>query len=166
MDISSFAIRKATATDRPAIWNIFHEVVKAGDSYTFDPAISEEEAMAYWLGTDKQTYVAEINDQIAGTYILKSNQPGLGSHVANGSYMVGGHFRGLSVGRKLGEHSLIEARKMGYLAIQFNIVISTNTPAVELWKKLGFNIVGTLPDAFWHQGLGAFVDAYVMYRKL
>ncbi|WP_245156917.1 hypothetical protein [Lysobacter arenosi] len=49
--------------------------------------------------------------------------------------------------------------------MQFNYVVSTNVPAVELYKKLGFAIVGTLPKAFRHQQLG-LVDAYVMFRYL
>jgi ribosomal protein S18 acetylase RimI-like enzyme len=100
-----------------------------------------------------------------GTYILRPNRPGLGSHVSNASFMVCPSARGLGVGRAMGEHCLEEARRLGYRAMQFNFVVSTNEAAVKLWQRLGFTIVGTLPGAFRHRTLG-FVDAYVMFRTL
>ena len=158
-------LRAATASDRDAIWDIFHAVVAAGDTYVFDPQMSREEALAYWFRADTHTYVAEANGQIVGTYILKPNQPGLGSHVANAAFMVSPSARGLGLGGRLGEHCLAEARRLGFRAMQFNFVVSTNEAAVHLWKQLGFHIVGTLPEAFRHSRLG-FVDAHVMFRKL
>jgi L-amino acid N-acyltransferase YncA len=158
-------IRAAVASDRDAIWNIFHAVVAPGDTYTFDPAISREEALAYWFEPSHQCYVAEREGEVVGTYILKANQPGLGSHVANAAFMVSPAARGAGVGRALGEHSLDEARRLGFRAMQFNFVVSTNEPAVRLWRQLGFTIVGTLPGVFRHAQKG-YVDAYVMFRPL
>ena len=111
------------------------------------------------------TYVACRGEQVVGTYLLKANQPGLGSHVANAGYMVDSREAGRGVGRALCEHSLEEARRAGFLAMQFNFVVSTNTRAVALWQAMGFRIAGTLPRAFRHQTLG-LVDAYVMHRFL
>jgi L-amino acid N-acyltransferase YncA len=159
-------IRKATSQDTEPIWHIFHKVVQKGDSYTFSPDIIREEALAYWMGQDKHCYVAEYENAVAGTYIIKDNQPALGSHIANASFMVSPDFQGKSVGITMGRHALTEAKILGYKAMQFNIVISTNIPAVKLWQKLGFEIVGTIPEAFQHKELGRLVDAYVMYRKL
>jgi ribosomal protein S18 acetylase RimI-like enzyme len=112
-----------------------------------------------------RAYVAAMDGRIVGTYILKANQPGLGSHVANAGYMVKRDAQGLGVGRAMCEHSLDEARRQGFLAMQFNMVVSTNEGAVALWKKLGFTIVGTLPKAFRHKKLG-LVDAFIMHRFL
>ena len=156
-------IRKAVAADFDAIWPIFHQVVQQGDSYTFDPETTREQAYLIWMVGDLTTFVASINDEIVGTYIIKANQPGLGSHVANAGYMVSTGARGKGVGRAMCEHSLDEARKMGFRAMQFNIVVRTNESAVALWKKFGFSIVGTLPQAFRHRDFG-LVDAYVMHR--
>ena len=100
-----------------------------------------------------------------GTYYLKTNQPGLGAHVCNAGYMVAGQARGRGVGRAMAEHSLEEARRLGYRAMQYNFVASTNEGAIRLWKRLGFDVVGTLPGAFRHEGQG-YVDALVMYRHL
>jgi len=111
------------------------------------------------------TYVAETDGVVVGTYILKPNQPGLGSHVANAGYMVHPDHAGKGTGKAMCEHSLEEARKGGYLAMQFNIVVSTNETAVALWKKMGFSIVGVLPKVFRHIERG-LVDAYVMHRFL
>ncbi|MGZ4966743.1 MAG: N-acetyltransferase family protein [Chthoniobacterales bacterium] len=159
-------IRSATAEDRDAIWEIFHAVVAKGDTYTFDPAISREEALSYWFSDVTKTYVAEDMDgRILGTYILKPNQAGAGAHVANAAYMVAPAAQGGGVGRAMGEHSLGEARQLGFRAMQFNFVVSTNEAAVRLWQKLGFKIIGTLPGAFRHPEKG-YVDAYVMFRSL
>jgi len=158
-------IRKAEDADFDAIWRIFREVVRRGDTYTYDPETTKEQAYSIWMSGGHTTYVACVDDQVVGTYILKPNQPGLGSHVANAGYMVGIDGRGKGVGRAMCEHSLEEARRMGFRAMQFNMVVSTNESAVGLWKKLGFSIVGTLPQAYRHRELG-LVDAYVMHRFL
>jgi len=158
-------IRQATAVDGDAIWGIFHAVVVHGDTYTFDPEISRDEALAYWLDPSNRCYVAEREGNVVGTYILRRNQPGLGSHVANAAFMVSPEVQGLGVGRAMGEHSLSEARRLGFRAMQFNFVVSTNESAVRLWHQLRFKIVGTLPGVFHHSQKG-FVDAYVMFRSL
>jgi L-amino acid N-acyltransferase YncA len=158
-------IREATNADRDPIWNIFHAVVASGDTYTFDPQTSREDGLAYWLDPSHRCYVAERECEVVGTYILKANQPGLGSHVANAGFMVSPGARGHHVGRRLGEHALSEARRLGFRAMQFNFVVSTNAPAIHLWQQLGFAIAGTLPGAFRHREKG-YVDAYVMFRSL
>jgi L-amino acid N-acyltransferase YncA len=158
-------IRAATNADRDAVWSIFHEIVAAGDTYALDPGISREDALAYWFRADTHTYVAEKDGRVVGTYILKPNQLGPGSHVANGAFMVAPNAQGSGVGRSMAEHCLSEARRMGFRAMQFNFVVSTNTPAIRLWEQLGFNIVGTLPGAFRHPEKG-YVDVYVMFRSL
>jgi L-amino acid N-acyltransferase YncA len=158
-------IRLAAAPDRDAIWHIFHAVVAPGDTYTIDPDISREDAFAYWFRDDTRTYVAEFENRVVGTYTLRPNRSGGGKHVSNASFMVDPSAQGKGVGRTMAEHCLDEARRLGYRAMQFNSVVSTNERAVRLWQMLGFNIVGTLPGAFRHPDKG-FVDAYVMFREL
>src|SRR5262245_5169337 len=126
-------IRPAIEADRDAIWNIFREVVASGDTYALDPNISREDALGYWFRPDIQTYVAEQPViGIAGTYILRRNQSGGGSHVANAGFMVSANARGQGIGRAMAEHCLQEARRLGFRAMQFNYVISTNTAAIRL----------------------------------
>src|SRR5437667_5494697 len=182
-------IRAATEADRDVIWKIFHEIVAAGDTYAFDPKMSREQALAYWCRADAHTYVAELDRQsvgeavgfpgaatpspgggtkarvIVGAYILRPNQPGPGSHVANAAFMVASDAQGSGVGRRMAEHCLSEAHRLGFRAMQFNFVVSTNESAIRLWQKLGFEIVGTLPGAFRHPQKG-YVDVYVMFRSL
>lgn len=182
-------IRAAIEADRNAIWNIFHQVIAARDTYAFDPKMSREEALPYWFRADTNTYVAEIDREfvgeadsfpatatpsptaemkervIVGTYILRPNQTGGGSHVANAAFMVASDAQGSGVGRRMAEHCLSEARRMGFRAMQFNFVVSTNAPAIHLWEQLGFKTVGVLPGAFHHPEKG-YVDVYVMYRSL
>jgi L-amino acid N-acyltransferase YncA len=158
-------IRAATENDRDAIWKIFQVTITTGDTFVYDANTPRDKALAYWCAADASTFVAEQDGKVIGSYLLRPNQPGLGDHVANAGYMVDPGARGSGVGRALGEHSLDEARRRGYRAMQFNFVVSTNESAVHLWRQLGFNIVGTLPGAFRHAQKG-FVDAYIMFRSL
>ena len=169
-------IRLATDSDHDAIWDIFREVVAGGDTYAIDPNVSCAKAMSYWFRSDTHTYVAELDSleqssfqsdrrRVVGTYILRPNQSGGGAHVANAAFMVAAHARGEGVGRAMGEHCLAEARQLGFRAMQFNFVVSTNESAIRLWRQLGFEIVGTLPGAFHHPTQG-YVEVYVMSRSL
>jgi L-amino acid N-acyltransferase YncA len=158
-------IRRATAVDFDQIWRIFQQVIAAGDTYSNPPTTTRQQAHQKWMDPDGVTYVAEDDGAILGAYIIKANHPGHASHIANASYIVDIAARGKGVGRLMGEHSMVEARNAGFLAMQFNIVVSTNKPAVELWKKLGFSIIGITPKGFNHHIYG-FVDTFIMYRSL
>ena len=158
-------IREATEKDFDAIWPIFHEVVSAGETYAFSPDTTKVQAYEIWMRSPLKTFVAAANNEILGTYYIKKNQPGLGSHVCNCGYMVAGKARGRGVATQMCEHSQKIALESGFKAMQFNFVVSTNKDAVRLWEKLGFAIVGRLPRAFNHKTLG-FVDALVMYKWL
>lgn len=158
-------IRQAQKSDWPKLWPILQAVFASGDTYPNSPDTTEEDAYHYWLVAPQFTYLAEHNGDVLGTYYLKPNQKDLGAHVCNTGYMVSPQHRGKGVGRKLGEHSLQEAKRLGFKAMQYNLVVSTNAKAVHLWQDLGFEIVGTLPKAFHHKDKG-FVDAYVMYQWL
>jgi len=166
MDLSAgLNIRAATETDRDAIWEIFHATVAPGDAFVYHPNTPREEAEAYWFANGTRTYVAEQDGRVIGSYILRPNRPGLGDHVSNAGFMVAPGARGGGIGRRMAEHAMREARRLGYRAMQFNFVISTNESAVRLWQDLGFKIIGTLPGAFRHARKG-LVDAYVMFRLL
>jgi L-amino acid N-acyltransferase YncA len=158
-------IRRARKSDYEAIWQIFRAVVAKGDTYVFDPKISRAKALSNWFGSTTRCYVALFDDRLVGTYILKPNQPGLGSHVANAGFMVAPWVQGRGIGRCMAEHCLREAERLGFCVMQFNFVVSTNKAAIRLWKDLGFRIAGRLPGAFRHARHG-FVDVYVMYRQL
>ncbi len=148
-----------------AIWPVVHEVLRTGDTYPFAPETTREEAFQIWMKKPQATYVAYLDDEIVGTYYIKANQPGLGSHVCNAGYMVRAGARGKGIGKAMCKHSLGEARKLGFKAMQYNLVVSTNTGAVKLWQDMGFEIIGTLSKAFNHREKG-FVDAFVMYQWL
>ncbi len=151
--------------DWPGIWQVVEETVRPGDTYAIDPDISESDVKRIWWTDAIETFVAEAEGEIVGTYILKPNQGGCGDHVANAAFMVAERARGKGVGEAMGRDVIERAAAAGYRGMQFNFVVSTNTGAVRLWKKLGFDIVGTLPRAFRHPTKGE-VDAYVMYRSL
>jgi L-amino acid N-acyltransferase YncA len=158
-------IRAAESKDRDAVWNIFSEIVPLGETYVYPPDTSREDALRIWLEAPQAAYVAERNARILGTYYLKTNQPGRGSHVCNAGYMVAQSAQGQGIGQAMCAHSLDEAKRLGYSAMQYNLVVSTNLAAVRLWQKMGFEIAGRLPKAFQHARFG-LVEAYVMYRLL
>ena len=158
-------VRKATPRDAPAIAAIILPIIREAATYTLDPAMSESEALAYWMGGDKETFVAEEDGAVLGTYYMRPNQAGGGRHVCNCGYMTHEAAAGRGVARGMCNHSLEHARARGYRAMQFNFVVSTNERAVRLWQSLGFEIVGRLPLAFRHPTRG-YVDAFVMYKLL
>ncbi|WP_020528856.1 GNAT family N-acetyltransferase [Flexithrix dorotheae] len=158
-------IRKAKTSDYDNVWKIFSRVIETGDTYVFDPKTPKSDLGKHWFADYMQTFVVEENETILGTCIIKPNQIGLGNHIANCSYMVSPEAQGKGIGKMLCEHSLKIAREMGFKGIQFNIVVSTNEGAVKLWKKFGFEIIGTTPKGFRHSKLG-FVDTFIMFRSL
>jgi L-amino acid N-acyltransferase YncA len=159
-------IRPYDDADWPRIWPIFQEIVTAGDTYTYDPACSSDEARVIWVEPPPaHTVVALDGTRVLGTARMGPNRPGRGSHVATASFMVAGAARRRGVGRALGEYALAWARQQGYAAMQFNAVVETNTAAVRLWQNLGFRIIGTIPEAFDHPTHGR-VGLHIMYQQL
>jgi L-amino acid N-acyltransferase YncA len=159
-------VREYGEQDWSGVWAIMEPSIREGETYPYARDMTEDGARHMWLELTDRVYVAEnIGGEILGTYYLKPNQPTLGAHVANAGYMVSATARGQGVGTRMGEHSQAEAVRLGYRAMQFNLVVSTNVPSVRLWQKLGFEIIGTLPGAFLHATEG-YVDAHIMYKVL
>jgi L-amino acid N-acyltransferase YncA len=160
-------IRDATARDWPAIWPIVREVVVAADTFTYDPAMTQDEGRAMWMvGPPGRTTIASnARDEIVGTANMYANRAGPGGHVASASFMVASSARGDGVGRALVEDALEWARAAGFRAMQFNAVAATNSAAVALYASLEFEIVGTVPEAFEHPDHG-LVGLHVMHRRL
>jgi L-amino acid N-acyltransferase YncA len=158
-------IRKVRVSDYTHIWNIFQQIILSGDSYAYPPDTGFATFKKFWFAKEQKCFVIVDDNKISGSYILRANQPGLASHIANASYIVDPLLHGKGIGKKLCSHSITEAKKTGYLGIQFNIVVSTNIAAIDLWKKMGFEIIGTTPKGFKHLQLG-YVDTYIMYRQL
>ena len=158
-------VRPAVPADHDAIWSVIGPVIRAGDTYALDADMSRADALAYWLAADKQTFVAEAEGAILGSYYIRANQAGGGRHVCNCGYVTAAAARGRGVARTMGQHSMDYARARGFRAMQFNFVVSSNTVAVSLWESLGFDVIGRLPRAFDHPALG-MVDALVMFQRL
>lgn len=158
-------IRPATSADAHAVWSVMEPTIRAGETYALDRGLSQAEALAYWLASDNEVFVAEEEGAVLGTYYIRPNQRGGGQHVCNCGYMTAPEATGRGIARRMCEHSLVYARSRGYRSMQFNFVVSTNQRAVALWQKMGFEIVGRLPLAFSHPTHG-YVDALVMYQTL
>lgn len=156
-------IRDAKVDDWPGIWSIVQEVLAEGDSYTYDPDMTEDEARAKWMQPEPwQTRVAATDQGAVGVATFGPNQSGPGSHISNANFVVSRHARGQGVGSELVEDTLDRAREHGYAGMQFNGVTESNTLAVGLYQRLGFEIIGTVPGAFRHPTLGP-VGLHVMY---
>ena len=158
-------IRSARAEDAEALWPILRDVIRAGDTYAIAPGITRDRALELWMEGPRACYVAASEGRVLGTYYIKTNHAGGGAHVCNCGYMVAPDARGQGVARAMCAHSQGEAVKLGYLAMQYNLVVETNIDAILLWEKMGFETVGRLPKAFNHPEQG-LVDARVMYKWL
>jgi ribosomal protein S18 acetylase RimI-like enzyme len=159
-------IRLFEEGDWHGVWQILEPVFRAGETYAFPPGITEEEAHRVWVELPGATFVAVDGQcEVLGTYYLKANQPGPGSHVCNCGYAVAEHARNRGIATRMCRHSQSEALSRGFLCMQFNLVVSTNETAVKLWEREGFEKVGTLPGAYRHARMG-YVDAFVMYKRL
>lgn len=165
--IGGVEIRDATAKDWPAIWPFLHQIVSAGETYAYDPDMTEDQARRLWMvGPPGRTIVAvDDGGAVVGTSNMYANRPGPGSHVASASFMVDPAAAGRGIGRALGEAMLEWARAKGFRAVQFNAVVETNERAVRLWQSLGFAVIGTVPEAFAHPTHG-YVGLHIMHRRL
>lgn len=158
-------VRPAEGRDTDAIWRILEPTIRAGETYALPSDMTRDAALAYWHAPAHEVFVAEDEGTVVGTYYLRANQSGGGSHVANCGYMTAPRASGRGIARTMCLHSLERAKARGFRAMQFNFVVSTNERAIRLWKALGFEIAGRLPGAFKHPALG-YVDALVMHREL
>ncbi len=163
-------VAAATEKDWPGIWAIFRDVIAGGDTYSYAPDTTEELAHKIWMQQAKNydhtdAFVVKDGGKIVGTYSLRKNHFGLGSHVANAAYMTDKNYRGQGIAKAMCLHSLAEAKRQGCLSMQFNYVVSTNTDAVKLWESMGFKIIGISPKSYKHAKHG-YVDIYIMHRFL
>ncbi|QSR87294.1 GNAT family N-acetyltransferase [Candidatus Methylacidiphilum infernorum] len=164
--MENLVIREATKDDLPVLYSLFKTIVEEQASYPFTLPFSYSDFIQFWeVPSPSWKFCACIGDTITGGYMLKPNSVGLGDHVANGSFFVAPPFRRRGIGEQLGGHALKKAKELHFLALQFNYVVSTNVPAVNLWLKLGFKIVGSIPKAFRHPQKG-YVDVYIMFREI
>ena len=162
---SEMIIVEVTRDDFQAFWPVFEAIIQAQETYAFNPKMTFDEAYQLWCVVPLKSYVAKEGNTILGSYYLKPNAAGPSGHIANCGYMVNPETRGKGVARKLCEHSQKVAVDLGFTAMQFNSVVSSNEIAVNLWKKLGFEIIGTIPKAYNHSRLG-LVDSFIMHKHL
>jgi L-amino acid N-acyltransferase YncA len=159
-------IREAESSDWPGIWPFFRDIVRAGETYTYDPALTSDAARALWMEKPPgRVVVAVEGGRVLGSAKMGPNRPGRGAHIGTASFMVDPATRGRGVGRALAEDMVAWHRAEGFRGIQFNAVVETNTGAVRLWQSLGFRIVGTVPGAFEHPTQG-YVGLHVMFLPL
>ena len=157
-------IRPFKSSDWPAVWAIIEPIFHAGETYSWSD-ITETQACDLWVEKVSATFVAvDENDCVLGSYYIKPNQPKLGAHICNVGYVVDEPQRGRGIASMMCEHSQADAIRQGFLAMQFNFVVSTNVGAVRLWEKHGFSIIGAVPQAFQHAG--GYVVAFIMHNQL
>ena len=165
MTSADLVIRPVERRDFARLWPIIEAVIRDGTSNALPREMGADAAVEYWFAPATRVFLAEASDEVLGTYHLRANQQGGGNHVANAGFMTAPHARRRGIARAMAAHALETAMALGFTAMQFNFVVSSNERAVRLWRSLGFVIVGTLPDAFRLPD-GRLVDVFVMYRKL
>ncbi len=159
-------VREFKSSDENSVLEIISSAFSKGDTYPYDPDLSKKEFAEIWFSSDKKVFVAESEKaEILGTFYIKPNQPSLGSHICNAGFVVCDKSKGKGVGKAMAEFSLQKARELGYLAMQFNLVLADNTASLKIWENLGFSKIGLVPEAFKSKN-GDFVDAYIIYKKL
>lgn len=158
-------IREITKSDFEQFWPTFSDVIMAQQTYAFDPNMTFDQAYELWCQLPLKTFVFVEGETVLGSYYIKPNAMGPSSHISNCGYMVSSEARGKGIARLMCEHSQQIAIELGFSAMQFNSVVSTNEVAVKLWQKLGFEIIGTIPKAYVHKELG-LVDSYIMHKWL
>jgi ribosomal protein S18 acetylase RimI-like enzyme len=158
-------IRTATLEDSDAIWAVLEPMIRGGETNALPRDLSREQALSYWFASGNEVFVAEQGGALVGTYYLRANQAGGGAHVANCAYVVAPPATGRGIAQAMCQHSLDHARSRGFRAMQFNFVVSNNERAVRLWRRAGFQIIGTIPHGFEHPTAG-MVDVFVMHRFL
>lgn len=160
-------IRTATESDWPSIRRFFSAIVEAGETYAYPLDLDEASAHDLWMEPPPGHVVVAVDDagRILGSAKMGPNRPGRGAHIATASFMVDPDAQARGVGRALGEYMVDWVRRQGFRGIQFNAVVETNHGAVHLWKSLGFEVIGTVPEAFDHRRDG-LVGLHVMYLGL
>lgn len=148
------------------IWHVFQAVLANGRTYALPDTMDLDEAATLWCTGERTAYIAEDEaGQVIGTFYLRANMPGPGSHIANGGIMIAHEMRGKGYGMALAQEMIAKAKASGYRAIQFNNVVETNTASLAIWKQLGFSEIGCVPEAFQHKDKG-LVDSFILYKKL
>ena len=167
MSANELQIVQASAAHWNELYSIFQSVILGGDCFAYNSnETTEEDAKVIWFPAMSKTYVALMDGRVVGSYFMRPNQPGHGSHIANCAYMVSPESRGKGIAQSMCKHSIDTAKELGYIAMQYNFVVSTNVRAVELWKLMGFRIIGTSPNAFKLKNTNQLVDIFIMYREL
>ncbi|SNB60806.1 Ribosomal protein S18 acetylase RimI [Arboricoccus pini] len=155
----------STPADDNALWSILEPMIRDGSTYLLSPDLDRKGALAYWLRPEHEVFVIVADGEVVGTYYLRANAQGGGSHVANCGFVVHPAATGRGLARQMGNHALARARERGFKALQYNFVVATNVAAIALWRSLGMETVGRLPRAFLHPTAG-YVDGLIMYRTL
>ena len=158
-------IRRLSPAEFDLVWPMFHAIVREGKTFTYDPATTYEQGKAIWFSPERTVYAAQVDGQVVGTFYLRSNQLGLGAHVGNGGFMIAPEHAGKGYGTQMGALAIEEAKKLGYHALQYNFVVEDNEPSLRVWKKLGFEVIGRVPEAFRHSEKG-LTGVYILYKKL
>ncbi len=159
----TFDVRRTAAEDHDELLEAFAGVVAAGEGFPQAPdePVTWATFEPYWLAPARATYVARDlqTAAFAGAYTMKPNGYGRAAHVANAGYLVVPSARGLGLGEALVRHSFETARAHGFDALQFNFVFASN-PARRLYERLGFEVVGRVPEVIDGE------DVYLYWRRV
>jgi len=149
----------ARRDDHDDLFEAFERIVSSRDGFPQSPPLTWAQFNEYWIDHSSAVCIARFDGHLVGGYYIKPNFVGRAAHIANAGYFVLGAYRGTGVGRSLVEHSLVEARRLGFDAMQFNLVFESN-PARAMYRQLGFQEIGRVPAAVDGE------DAIIYWRSL
>ncbi|MDF1493844.1 GNAT family N-acetyltransferase [Caproiciproducens sp. CPB-2] len=159
-------VREFTREDIPAMIIIWNEIVEDGIAFPQTELLEEKNGMEFF---ESQSFTGVAIEQetgnLVGLYILHPNNVGRCGHICNASYAVKGDERGKRIGEILVLHCITKAKETGFKILQFNAVVSTNTAALHLYKKLGFVQLGVIPGGFLMKD-GSYQDIIPHYYVL
>ena len=141
------SVRPYTEKDLPGMIAVWNEVVEEGVAFPQEEPLDALSGAAFFAA---QSYcgVADKDGQVVGLYILHPNNIGRCGHICNASYAVLSGCRGCHVGEKLVKDCLTQAKRLGFLILQFNAVVENNLRARRLYARLGFTQLGVIPNGF------------------
>ena len=140
-------IRKYEEADLPSMIAIWNEVVEDGIAFPQEECLDQVKGPEFFAA-QSYTGVAVDEGEFVGLYILHPNNLGRCGHLCNASYAVSSGCRGKHIGEKLVKDCLTEAKRIGFLVMQFNAVVESNIHARHLYERLGFQQLGTIPGGF------------------
>lgn len=130
--------------DVVAVQTLLNDVIKEGMSWPFEEPLTDLEFRSYFF-SHTALVARNSNGDVIGAFYCKPNFPGRCSHYCNGGFITDPKYRRQGVASVMGRAFLRVAKDLGFRAVLFNLVFTSNHASIRLWEKLGFKRLARLP---------------------